>query len=127
MSRTGMLCAGLVLLAAVGCFNDSFLAYPLGTAKYRRVVDGTPSLVSAVLEEGFGGIGITMFTKRHGEEIRLAGQTKTGQVFCVYVRPGKEVTSTKSVVTVKWDSQPDEQLWGSVVGWLAACAPKQDG
>ena len=127
MSRSVMLCASLVLIATVGCVNDSFLAHFSGTARYRQVVDGTPGLVSTVLEEGFNGVGVTMFVKRQGEEIRLAGQTKSGQVFCVYVRPGRAAAaSANSVVTVKWDNQPDEELWKSILGWLATCAPEED-
>ena len=126
MSRLVMLCASLVLLAMVGCVNDAFLANFSGMARYRQVVNGTPGLVSTILEEGFSGVGVTMFVKRQDEEIRLAGQTKSGQVFCVYVRPAKAAGSANSVVTVKWDSQPDEELWKSIVGWLATCAPEED-
>jgi hypothetical protein len=127
MSRLGMICAGLVLLAAVGCFNDSFLAHPFSAGRYRQVVDGKPGPVSAALEAGFSGVGVTMFVKRQGEEVRLAGQTKSGQVFCVYVRPGKSGASATSVVTVKWDGQPDEPLWLSIQGWLATSSPEKDG
>lgn len=127
MSRPGIVCAGLLLLASVGCVNEAFLAPFTNTGKYTQVVDATPGVASAVLQEGFGGVGITMFVKRHGEEIRLAGQTKANDVFCVYVRPGREATSTKSMVTIKWDGQPDEPLWKSVVEWLATCAPEKDG
>ena len=127
MFRPWMLCAGLVLLAMVGCVNDSFLAHPFSSGRYRQVVDGAPGPVSAALEEGFSGVGLTMFAKRQGEEIRLAGQTKSGQVFCVYVRPGRAAAaSANSVVTVKWDNQPDEELWKSILGWLATCAPEED-
>lgn len=127
MSRPGIVCAGLVLLASVGCVGEAFLAPFTNTARYTQVADGTPGVVSAVLQEGFGGVGITMFVKRHGEEIRLAGQTKAGDVFCVYVRPGREAGAAKSLVTIKWDRQPDEPLWKSVVEWLATRAPEKDG
>ena len=125
MTRPGMVCAGLVLLAAVGCVNESFLASFTPTTKYRQVVDGTPSVVANALEAGFGGVGITMFSKRHGEEVRLAGQTKSGEVFCVYVRPAGEAGAKRSVVTVKWDRSPDEPLWTSMVQWLTTSAPEE--
>ena len=126
MSRPGMVCAGLVLLAMVGCVNESFLTPFTATTKYRQVADGTPSVVANALEAGFGGVGITMFTKRHADEIRLAGQTKAGDVFCVYVRPAEEAGGKRSVVTVKWDRSPDEPLWASMVQWLTTSAPEEN-
>ena len=126
MSRPGMVCAGLVLLAMVGCVNESFLTPFTATTKYRQVADGTPSVVANALEAGFGGVGITMFSKRHGEEVRLAGQTKSGDVFCVYVRPADEAGGKRSVVTVKWDRSPDEPLWASMVQWLTTSAPEEN-
>jgi hypothetical protein len=127
MSRPALLCAGLVVLAASGCVGEALLA-PFSTqTQFTRVADASPGVVSAVLQEGFGGVGLTMFVKRHGEEIRLAGQTKAGDVVCVYVRPGKDAGNKRSLVTVKWDRQPDEQLWKSIVEWLSTCDAEQAG
>ena len=126
MSRPMMVCAGLFLLGAVGCLNDAFLARPSNTVKYTRVVDGAPGVVSTMLEEGFSSVGVSVLVKRQDGDIRLGGQSKSGQIFCVYVRPDKKATaSAKSIVTVKWDKQPDEELWASVVEWLANCVSEE--
>jgi hypothetical protein len=123
MSRPVALCAGL-LLVAVGCIPDTFLSRSATSARYTRVVDGPPGRVSGVLEAGFSGSGIAILVKRQDGEIRLVGQTKSGQVFCFYVRPEK--APTKSTVTVHWDGRPDEELWESVVQWLATFTPPPD-
>src|SRR4051812_17120972 len=122
MSRPVMLWAGLLLLAAIGCAYDGFLAHPFGPARYTQVVDGAPGCVSAVLEAGFGSVGVPVLVKRQGAEIRLVGKTKSGQVFCVYVRSEKGAEA-KSAVTVQWDAQPDEDLWQAIVEWLGTFAP----
>ncbi len=45
----------------------------------------------------------------------MAGQTKTGKVFCLYVsRPAKD-NYEKSVVTLFWDRESDAMFRGMVV------------
>ena len=126
MSRPEMLWASLVLIAAGGCIHDSFLNFATNKARYTRVVDGAPGLVSTMVEEGFSSAGVTVLLKRHEHEIRLAGQTKSGQVFCVYIRPDKASPSSKSTVTIKWDRQSDEQLWDSVLERLPPSASTEN-
>jgi hypothetical protein len=123
MSRPVAFCAGF-LLVAVGCIPDTFLSRSTGSARYTRVVDGPPARVASVLEAGFSGSGIAVLVKHEDGEFRLVGQTKSGQVFCFYVRSDK--APTKSTVSVHWDAQPDEDLWETVVQWLATFTPPRD-
>jgi hypothetical protein len=115
----------LLLLALVGCVHDAYLAPADNASRYTQVVDAAPGLVSKALEAGFDSIGISVLVKRDGSEIRLVGQTRSRQVFCVYVRPLR-TAAAKSAVSVKWDAQPDEDLWESMVAWLGTLGNKED-
>jgi hypothetical protein len=121
-----MLGVGLILLVAVGCVHDAFLARPPSAPRYTRVVDSAPSCVATALEAGFGSLDLPVLLKRDRGEIHLAGTTKSGQIFAVYVRRGKAASAATTVVTVKWDGEPDEKLWEAIVGWLAICARQEN-
>lgn len=125
MPRPAVLWAGVLLLAAVGCVRDGFLAHPFRPARYTQVVDAAPGSVAAVLEAGFGSVGVPVLVKRDGGEIRLVGKTKAGQAFCVYLRSEKGAAA-KTSVRAHWDAQPDEDLWQGVVEWLGTFAPQGD-
>jgi hypothetical protein len=120
-----MLGVGLTLLVAVGCIQNAFLAQPASAPRYSKVVNATPVRVAAGLDAGFNSLGLPVLMKRDKAEIRLVGMTSSGDVFCVYVRRAGSAATT--AVTVKWDHEPDEQLWEAIVGWLAVCAAQKDG
>ena len=122
MSRAAVLWAGL-LFAAVGCIHDVSLIRPWSAGRYTRAVPAAPPRVASVLEAGFSGSGVMVLVKRQDEEIRLVGKTKSGEVFCVRVRPEK-AAAAKSSVTVEWDGQPDEELWRSLLEWLTTFPPE---
>jgi hypothetical protein len=119
-----MLGASLILLAAVGCVHNGFLAQQPAAPRYARALNGTPASVAAALEAGFDSIDLLVLRKRDKGEIRLVGTALTGRPFCVHVRRGASAATT--VVRVQWDGEPDERLWESIVGWLAVCAAQKD-
>jgi hypothetical protein len=124
MSRPAAFLAGILLVASVGCLQGTFLNRHASAGRYVRVVDGPPGRVASVLEAGFSGSGITVLVKRQEGEIRLVCQTKSGQTIGFFVRPDK-AGAGKSTVTVNWDGKPDEDLWRSVVEWLATFEPQK--
>jgi hypothetical protein len=122
--RLAVLCAGLPLLAAVGCVQPAF--WPLATATGPRQVVAAPhDKVAATLEAGLGEAGVTVLVKRLDGEVRLAGQTRSGKVFCLYVKRAKTAHGDETAVTAHWDCEPDEKLWGTVVDLLATCAAQE--
>jgi hypothetical protein len=126
MSRCmGMVCAGAVLLAGAGCPLQSFLTMPGGPV-CKQVVPGLPGQVAATLETGLTDAGIHVVRKRLDAEVRLAGQAKSGKVFCLDVKREKADGGPTTAVTVRWGSDPDEQLWQLVVTILTAPAPEEE-
>jgi hypothetical protein len=113
MSRVvGMVCAGALLLGAAGCFlGDAFLASPVAAARYRCEVADKYASVAADVEQALNEAGVSVLTKRLDGEIRLAGQSKDGKVFCLYVKRKKTEAGETSMISVKWDRAPDEELW----------------
>jgi hypothetical protein len=126
MSRAAVLRAGLLLLAAAGCVHDVSLIRPWGAGRYTRTVPAAPPRVASVLEAGFSGCGVMVLVKRQDDEIRLVGRTKANEVFCAHVRPEK-ATAARSSITVEWDGQPDEELWGALLEWLTTFPPEGEG
>ena len=123
--RKGMVCAAALLFAAVGCMPQSFLALT-GSDSHKQVVAGSVGKVAGILETGLTDAGIHVVVKRLDGEVRLAGQAKSGKVFCFDVKREKGEGGEKSAVTVRWGREPDEPLWQMVVDLLAAPAPDED-
>src|SRR3954454_24286599 len=109
MSRcVGLAGAGVLLLAGVGCSPGSFLTPFPGTSNRQQVVTDKLERVSARLEEGLSDAGVSVLTKRVGPEMRLAGMTKSGKVFCLHLYAEKEGSADRTLVRVKWDREADE-------------------
>jgi hypothetical protein len=109
-----MLCT-TALLFAVGCLQ-SFLVPGAGC---KQVVPGPAASVAANLESGLSEAGIQVLSKSYPDEIRLAGKTKSGKVFCLYVRRPK-TKDAQSEVTIYWDHGEEPGFWQTVVGILTA-------
>ena len=124
--RTGMVYASALLLAALGCTSRAFLAQPAASAGYREVVAGTPGEVAAVLESGLSDAGVPVLVKHKSGEVRLAGRTKSGQVFCLYVKSEKTTTAQRTAVTIHWDRAPDEPFWRTVGELLSEYASEEE-
>jgi hypothetical protein len=112
----------LLLCAAIGCPLHSFLG-STGVLGEKSAVAAPYTEVAATLETGLNDKGISVLTKRLDGEIRLAGRTKSGEVFCLDVKRAK---GEKTVVSVRWDQKPDEQFWQTVVELLKAPPPERE-
>jgi hypothetical protein len=118
--RPGLLCAGALLLTLAGCFGGSFL----GSGRLsgpKQVVAAPLGPTAELLEAGLNDRGVTVLTKRLDGEVRLAGQTKAGKVFCLDVKHEKG-NKEKTVVSVRWDREADGAFWNMVVEILTAPA-----
>jgi hypothetical protein len=121
MTRSlGLACAGVLLLAAAGCGPGAFLAPFPFTSNRQQVVDDKMEQVSARLQAGLSDAGVAVLTKRVGPEMRLAGQTKSGKVFCLHLYAQKVDGADRTLVRVKWDREPDEAFWEQVLSLVAA-------
>jgi hypothetical protein len=119
--------AGALLLAVAGCSLDSFLAPLPGLSGRQQVVADKLERVSARLQEGLGDAGITVLTKPVGPEMRLAGMTKSGKVFCLHLYAEKAGGADRTLVRVKWDREADEPFWQLVVSLVATRAADPAG
>jgi hypothetical protein len=115
----GMAGAGVLLLAAVGCSLDSFVVPYVGTARRQQLVADRLDRVSARLQEGLSDAGITVLTKPVGSEMRLAGMTKSGKVFCLHLYAEKDGGADRTLVRVKWDREADGPFWDLVCKLVA--------
>jgi len=115
----GLAGAGVLLLAVMGCSPGAFLAPFPFTSNRQEVVADKLERVSARLEEGLREAGVSVLTKRVGPEMRLAGQTKSGKVFCLHLYAEKEGGADRTLVRVKWDREADEAFWQMVVSLVA--------
>src|SRR5207248_2310820 len=120
MSRSlGLAGAGVLLLAVLGCSPGAFLAPFPGTSNRQQVVADKLERVSARLEEGLSDAGVSVLTKPVGTEMRLAGTTKSGKIFCLHLYAEKEGGADRTRVRVKWDREADEAFWELVVSLVA--------
>ncbi|MHB1421978.1 MAG: hypothetical protein ACYC3I_02040 [Gemmataceae bacterium] len=122
----GKACAGVLLLATIGCF-DSFLARQVVVYGPKVVVPGTVAEVSAKLKDGLGNACI-LRTNRVGSDYRIVSQWKSGTVFCLHLSPKKEknADSKKTEVRMQWDRGGDKELWQLVQTILDAPAAEDD-
>ena len=127
MSRSlGVTGAGVLLLAVAGCSLDSFLAPFPGAPNRQQLVAGKLEQVAARLEEGLSDAGVSVLTKRVGPEMRLAGMTKSGKVFCLHLYAEKAGGADRTLVRVKWDREADGPFWELVCKLAATPASDPD-
>jgi len=128
MSRSlGLAGAGVLLFAVLGCGPGAFLAPFPGTSHRQQVVADKLERVSARLEEGLSDAGVSVLTKRVGPEMRLAGQTKSGKVFCLHLYAEKAGGEDRTLVRIKWDREADEAFWELVLSLLGPPGDAKDG
>ena len=127
MSRhVGVVCAGALLVAAAGCLPDRSLVGPGGPVGGVQVVAGSVTVVSAQLQTGLSDAGISVLSKRQGGVVRLVGMTRSGKVFSILLRGDRVQGGDQTTVALKWDREPDEEFWQTVVGLLAESHPPAD-
>jgi hypothetical protein len=120
-----MVCAGALLLVVSACVPRSFLAPPASSPRYRQLAAGSLAQVAATLETGLGEVGISVLVKRLPGEVRLVGQSKSGEIFCLYVKSVQVAGAKRTVVSVRWDRRPDDQFWATVVELLSEVGPEE--
>jgi hypothetical protein len=123
MSRClGVAIAGVLLSAVAGCTLDSFLVPSAVVYGPKVVVAGSVTQVCAKLQDGLSDAGIMVQMNRVGSDLRLAGRTKSGTVFCLhlYEKKDKEAGGPKTLVRMQWDRGGDEEFWQMVVKMAAA-------
>src|SRR6516165_6023238 len=86
----GRVCAGVLLLAAVGCTVDSFLNRQIVVYGPMVVVPGSVSEVAAKLRDGLSEAELMLNTKWVGSEYRISSQSKSGTVFCLHMKQAKD-------------------------------------
>jgi hypothetical protein len=101
-----MVCAAALVCVVAGCVNNSFLAPWSAAPRERWLVNEPFGTVAAVLDTGLRDNGIQLMSKHVPGEVRLAGQTKSGKVFCLYVKAAKD-DREKAIVSLRWDREAD--------------------
>lgn len=109
----------IALLLVAGCSPDLLRVPFLGQARPQRIVTGSVVEVSCRLQEALSGAGISVLSKLQGDDLRLAGQTKTGKVFCFHLRKEQTPGAQKTRIILQWDREPDEDFWRTIVQPLA--------
>ncbi len=118
----GRVCAGVLLLAAVGCMGDTFLGRQIVVYGPMVVVPGSVSEVSAKLSDGLSEAGLMLSKKWVGDDLRMVSQGKSGKVFCLHMKQtkDKEGGAIKTQVRMQWDRGGDEELWQLILKILNA-------
>jgi hypothetical protein len=107
---------GVLLLASAGCSLTPLLApHP-----EQQVVADPIDRVATRIQDGLSEAGVPVLTKRVGGEVRLAGMTKSGKVFCLHLYAKKLEGAEKTLVRVQWDREADEPFWQTVLRISAA-------
>jgi hypothetical protein len=115
MSRS-LAVVGVLLLASAGCSLTPFLA----PSPDQQVVSDSLERVAARIQDGLSEAGVPVLSKRVGTEVRLAGMTKSGKVFCLHLYAKKVEGADKTLVRVRWDREADEPFWQSVLRIMTA-------
>ena len=117
--RIGVVCAAALLLAATGCSLGSFLVSATGPDGKPQVVAGSVDEVSARLQAALGHVGVVVTADRQGEDMRLAGVTRTGKKFVLLLKRQKAGNVERTAIAVQWEKEADEAFWLAVVDLLA--------
>jgi hypothetical protein len=127
MSRClGRTWAGVLLFVVAGCTVDSFLSPQIVTYGPKRVVSGSVSQVAAKLQDGLSDAGIQVMPRQAGGDYRLAGQSKSGTVFCLHLHEKKVAGATKTLIRMQWDRGGDEELWKLVLKLVDSPQPQEE-
>ncbi len=124
MSRpVGEVCAAALLSAAVGCSSLSFLLSGAGPGGKQQVIAGSVDQVSASLQATLGRAGIAVSATPEGQDVRLAGQTRSGKKFALLLQRQQTDAGEKTVVAIHWEKEADEDFWLALVELLLSPPP----
>ena len=119
----GVVVAGVLLLAVAGCSLTPLLApHP-----EQQVVADPIDRVATRIQDGLSEAGVPVLTKRVGQEVRLAGMTKSRKVFCLHLYAEKAGREDRTLVRVKWDRVADGPFWELVCKLAATPAADAAG
>src|SRR5260370_5591864 len=113
--RAGMVGAGVLLLLAAGCAPNLLTVSNAGREGKEPVVEGSVARVSAELQTTLAEAGIAVIEKGHDSVVRLTGRTRSRKLFCLLLRPAEGPGRDRTVLTVKWGGEPDEEFWRLVL------------
>src|SRR5262249_37345115 len=119
----GILGAGLLLVAASGCADGSFLVSWPGPGPKQQIVAGSVDQVSARLRAVLGNVGVAVTANPEGDNVRLSGTTKAGKKFSLLLKQQYVGGGQRTAIVVEWEKDPDEEFWLSVVQWMAPPPP----
>jgi hypothetical protein len=118
-----MVGAGLLLVAAAGCMNGSFLASWPGPGGKQQIVSGSVDQVSAKLRASLGNVGINVTATPDGDNLRLSGVTKSGKKFSLLLKKQYAGGGERTAVTIDWEGEADEEFWLTLVQWVTPPPP----
>ena len=118
--RLGVVCAGILLFTGAGCSSDSFMLAFTRASPQQLVVAGSVVEVSSRIKDVFRSRRLPLVTKLQGDDLRMAGVTKAGKVFCLHLRQDKGEAGERTKILVQWDREADEEVWKKVLQPLAA-------
>ncbi len=117
--RIGVVFAGALLIAAAGCSGGSFLLSSFGPGGKQQVISGSVDRVSAHLQGALGNAGFLVSASKDGQDVRLAGFTKSGKRFTLFLKHRKTDAGESTAISVDWAADADESFWLTVLGMLA--------
>jgi hypothetical protein len=118
--RIGVVFAGALLVAVAGCSGGSFLLSSLVPGGKQQVVSGSVDQVSAHLQAALSNVGVRVAASQDGQDVRLAGVTKSGKRFTLFLKHRKTDAGESTVISVDWAADADEPFWLTVLELLAA-------
>jgi hypothetical protein len=118
----GMVCAGALLVAAAGCSAGSFLLSLAGPGGKQQVVAGSVDQVSARVQAALGNAGILVTSSHQGQDMRLAGITRSGKKVALVLKRQQTDDGEKTAIAAEWDDEADEAFWLTVVQLVTAPA-----
>jgi hypothetical protein len=89
-----------------------------GPGGKQQVVAGSVDQVSANLQAALGRIGVAATSTRDGQDVRIAGSTRSGRKFALLLRRQKTDAGERTAVAIEWEKDADEQFWLTVVQLL---------
>jgi hypothetical protein len=118
--RMGVVFASTLLVAAAGCSGGSFLLSSLSPGGKQQVVSGSVDQVSTHLQGALSNAGFLVAATKDGQDVRLAGVTKSGKRFTLFLKRRQTDAGESTVVSIDWAADADEPFWLTVLELLAA-------
>jgi hypothetical protein len=79
--------------------------------------------VSAKLRAALGNVGVSVTANQEGDNVRLAGTTKSGKKFSLLLKQQYSGGGQRTAITIDWEGEADEEFWLTVVQWMAPPPP----